>query len=97
VKPVIFSEAATQDFEESVAWYRNAQPDCSAEFAAEIYRCADIIEQRPAAYAIYCAQYRRILLRRFPYFLLYWETLYNIEIVAVGHAKRGPRFWQSRM
>jgi plasmid stabilization system protein ParE len=69
----------------------------SEEFSAQVDRTIALIKQYPLLYPVFYKKYRRAVLRRFPYLLVYRVTDQRIEIVAVGHAKRGPRFWKSRL
>jgi hypothetical protein len=39
---------------------------------------------------------RRVLVRRFPYFVIYREWSDRLEIVAVAHQSRRPGYWRSR-
>jgi hypothetical protein len=40
---------------------------------------------------------RRVVLRRFPYFIVFFDWLDEIYIVAVTHAKRRPGYWMGRV
>jgi plasmid stabilization system protein ParE len=43
------------------------------------------------------ATLRRLVLTRFPYFLIYSFTTDLLRVVAVAHARRRPGYWRSRM
>jgi|SRR5579872_2457094 len=40
---------------------------------------------------------RRIVLRRFPYLVVFRETTSGIEIIAVVHGRRRPGYWRDRL
>ena len=42
------------------------------------------------------ADARRALLHDFPYSVIYRETLYEVQILAIAHGKRRPAYWRSR-
>jgi hypothetical protein len=48
-----------------------------------------------------CAPYlrgmRRVMLHRFPYFVVFRELPHKIQIIAVAHAKRRPGYWRGRV
>jgi plasmid stabilization system protein ParE len=46
--------------------------------------------------APYLENCRRILLHRFPFFIVYRFRQARIEIVAVAHARRRPGYWRER-
>jgi len=40
---------------------------------------------------------RRVVLSRFPYIVVFRETVTEIEIVAVAHGRRRPGYWRERL
>ena len=40
---------------------------------------------------------RRVILDRFPFFVVFRERLHDIQIVAVAHTKRRPGYWTRRL
>jgi plasmid stabilization system protein ParE len=40
---------------------------------------------------------RRILLKGYPYFVIFRELPRKIQIIAVAHAKRRPAYWAKRL
>ena len=55
-----------------------------------------MILERPDAWPSYFANTQRVLLRRFPFFLVYRVRDERVEIVAVAHARRRPGYWRRR-
>jgi hypothetical protein len=54
-----------------------------------------------AASPLRCPSYlhgtRRVMLKRFPYFIVFFDWQDVIFVVAVAHAKRRPRYWKRRV
>jgi len=50
----------------------------------------------PLLYPPYLHGTRRVLLKRFPYFIVFFDWQDEIYIVAVAHAKRRPGYWKRR-
>lgn len=48
----------------------------------------------PRVRAVYGA--RHVLLRRFPYFVVYRERSEDIHVIAVAHTSRKPGYWRHR-
>ena len=48
-------------------------------------------------YAQYLHGTRRILLDRYPYFVVFRELPRKIEIIAIAHCKRRPGYWKGRI
>ena len=37
------------------------------------------------------------MVKRFPYFIVFFDWQYEIYVVAVAHAKRRPDYWKRRV
>jgi plasmid stabilization system protein ParE len=55
------------------------------------------LRKAPNACSPYLHGTRRILLNRFPYFIVFRERLHDIQIIAIAHAKRRPGYWTKRL
>ena len=66
-------------------------------FLQELDRAIDAIGQHPEHYSTYEFGTRRMILRRFPYLLVFRETAAGIEIIAVAHGRRRPGYWRDRI
>jgi plasmid stabilization system protein ParE len=80
----------------AAAWYRERSPRAAAAFEAEIAHAMNRITAAPDRYPPYLDESRRILLRRFPYAIIYRLNAESIEIVAVTHGRRRPGYWRHR-
>ena len=94
---LIFTDAALDDILQISEWYGGSSGELSEEFSAQVDRTIALIKQYPLLYPVFYKKYHRAVLRQFPYLLVYRVTDQRSEIVAVGHAKRGPKFWKSRL
>jgi len=93
---VKLSRLADAEVEEIHAWYDAHQVGLGEEFRAELRRVMDEIGKSPRMFAVAFDQIRRVMLRRFPYFLLY-EVFPDVVVVfGVIHGARDPRFWLMR-
>ena len=74
-----------------------AESEAAATRFLEALRAATArIKASPRLYPRIRGDFRRVLLDRFPYALIFRETLYEIQIVAVAHTSRKPGFWRKR-
>lgn len=92
-----FLPAAEAEFLEAVAVYEAARPGLGGEFLAEVERAARRIAFFPLHGSPYLAGTRRIVLRRFPYNVVYWPDPDDLLVVAVAHQHRRPGYWDSRV
>ena len=93
---VEFHPLAADEAEAAERWYRERNEIASARFQRELDRAVDLISERPNAGSPYLGSIRRVLLRRFPFFVVYRVRGDNAQIVAVAHARRLPGYWRAR-
>ena len=84
------------DEEAAERWYRERNETAAIRFRRELDRAVDLILERSDAWPSYLANTKRVLLRRFPFFLVYRVRDERVEIVAVAHASRRPDYWRGR-
>lgn len=95
-------EEAHNDAAEAAQRYEGLRSGLGAAFLAELTTAYQKIEQHPRGQPLVEhpeieGDVRRLLLKRFPYLLVY-EMVENAALVlAVAHASRDPRFWTDRM
>lgn len=92
-----FLPAAEEEFLEAVARYEAERPGLGAEFVAEVERAVRRIISFPQYGSPYLVETRRIVLRRFPYSVVYWPDPEDLLVVAVAHQRRKPGYWRSRV
>ncbi|MGN6182960.1 MAG: type II toxin-antitoxin system RelE/ParE family toxin [Thermoanaerobaculia bacterium] len=99
MKPVRPNEAAEREFHESIAWYEKECPGLGDRLWTEIQTAISHIETHPAigeAVQQTRRKIRRVPLRHFPFFLVYREHEDYLEVVALAHMSRRPRYWRDR-
>ena len=67
------------------------------DFIAELEVAYDAIVELPETWPKFQKGFRRYLLARFPFSIIYKDTNENIFIVAVMHNSRKPGYWLSRI
>jgi plasmid stabilization system protein ParE len=97
VSQVPFHPAAEEEFLEAVAAYEAERPGLGAEFLAEVERATRRIISFPAHGSPYLAGTRRIVLRRFPYSVVYRRKSGDSLVVAIAHQRRKPGYWRNRL
>jgi len=51
----------------------------------------------PLRYPTFLHGTRRVFLKKFPYFIVFFDGQDEVTIVAVAHAKRRPGYWAKRL
>lgn len=93
---VAFHRDAVAEYEEAFGWYFSRSADIATRFEREVERALRLIVDGPARWPACDRIHRRILLRRFPYVVIYREHQGRIWVVAVAHGHRRPRYWEDR-
>jgi plasmid stabilization system protein ParE len=93
---VEFHPAAVEEAEAIYHWYRERSLSASATFRNELDRAVALIAEAPERPAPYLHGTRRVLLRRFPFAVVYRLTDNGVQVVAVSHGRRRPGYWWAR-
>lgn len=86
-----------EDIADAYAWYENHRPGLGEEFLSCVDACIQGIRRAPEMHALVHQNYRRALVRRFPYAIFYEHTAGTATIYCVFHASRDPRQWRQRL
>ncbi len=87
---------AQADLDEAYYWYEQRHEGLGADFLLCVEEGLERIRRTPELYPLVHKELRRMLIRRFPYGLFYLVEEEMIVVVAVFHASRDPKQWQSR-
>lgn len=91
-------DAAAAEFYAIVDYYKQFDPALSSDFIQEFDRTVQRLLEFPNAGSPYQHGTRRIILRRFPYSIVY--KIYRDEVIvahAVMHMRRKPDYWKERI
>lgn len=101
-KPLRFDDEAAEELAMASDWYETRRKNLGLEFTAAVRDALARIAEHPrtwplAADVAESLAVRRVLLRRFPYAIVYVELDAEIRLVAVAHTSREPGFWRTRL
>jgi plasmid stabilization system protein ParE len=96
-RELIIEPEAEFEIVEAASRYEARNPGLSAEFLRAVEGALAAIQRNPHQYQIVFRQVRRVVLRRFPYALMYLATEKETIVVACVHSRRHPKGWQTRM
>ncbi len=93
---------AAEEAESAAAWYEREQPGLGADFENAVDTALDLLETEaiPATSMTGVAgtrPARRLVLRRFPYDIVFVERPGNVWVIAFAHHSRRPAYWQERV
>jgi plasmid stabilization system protein ParE len=93
---VVFHPEASAEYSEAYVWYAEHDPRTADRFEHEVESAVQRICQDPHRWPKYDETHRKLVLRRFPYLLIYRDYGSRIWIVAVAHGHRKPGYWKKR-
>ncbi len=84
------------EFKESVIWYQKQQAGTDLEFVRCIDEAVQKIKRNPRQFPKVYKNLRRVVVKKFPFIILYDFSETEIKIYAVFHSKRNPRIFKRR-
>ena len=94
---VVFLPAARDELMRAAQRYESEVAGLGVTFITEVERTVERVSTFPEHGAPYLGRTRRVILRRFPFAVVYQSTPEEITIVAVSHHSRRPAYWRGRM
>lgn len=94
---VEFLPAAREELLAVAERYDAETPGLGEAFLTEVERAVERITAFPAHGSLYLADTRRVLLRRFPFSVVYVADANVALVIAVAHHSRRPGYWRKRL
>ena len=94
---LIVASEAEQDLVEAYAWYENRKIGLGEEFLGCVDACLEGICRTPEMRALVHENYRRGLVRRFPYAVFYEYVEGVVIVYGMFHTSRDPDKWRQRL
>jgi len=92
---VRFLPEAVEDLLESQRWYRMRDPALARDFAEVFAAAVQRIRRDPRSFPLIHGQFRRLVLKRFPY-AVYFRVQGDEILVIALHGRQDPQRWQRR-
>ncbi len=90
---LVLGPSAQREIEEAARWYEARQQGLGQAFIHEVLAALEAIASEPNSFPLLSAPYRRKLLDRFPYGVIYKVTHERVYVRAVAHGRRRPAYW----
>ena len=94
---VIFDSLAAKEFDDAFEYYEAQELGLGERFRKEVWSAINILERYPEAGQEVRPKIRKILIRRFPYKLIYAFRDDMIYVLAVAHGYREPDYCIERV
>ena len=97
IERVVYTPEADDDVAEAYAWYESREPGLGEDFLRCVEACVLTIQRHPQLYPVAVDEFRRALVRRFPYEIFYEATDDALVIYSVFHCSQDPEKWRARL
>ena len=94
---ISFLPELEEDLFTGYGWYENKAPGLGEEFLRMFYACASEISWNPFLYTKAHIDFRRCLMRRFPYSIYFIIEESNIIVLGLFHCARNPCVVETRL
>lgn len=94
---LVISGDAENDLGDAYHWYEQRRVGLGEEFLGCIDACIQRICRTPDLFGAVHQDFRRALVRRFPYAVFYEYDGRSVTIYAVFHTSRDPKKWRERL
>jgi len=72
-------------------WYETKSPGLGEDFLRTFYACAGEIARNPLLYPKVCREFRRRLIKKFPYAIYFKTEEKQVIVLGIFHCARDPR------
>jgi toxin ParE1/3/4 len=88
---------AVEDIAEARRWYDEALTGLGERFLSQVDDCIRRIQTYPDLYERVYKQYRRAMVRRFPFVVFYEVSADRLVVYSVFHTAQDPNKWRKRL
>ena len=98
MKPLQVSEPAALELAEAVRWYEERRLGWGAGLFDAVSHAFELIERHPESGSPRSGRpaARQLLVRGFPYVVVYRIRPGDVYVIAVAHTSRRPGYWKNR-
>jgi len=94
---LIIAPEAERDLAEAYGWYESRRVGLGEEYLSCVDACIEAVRRLPEMYGLIHENYRRALVRRFPYVIFYEYLDNTVTVYCVFHTVRDPEKWRQRL
>ncbi|MBK8499084.1 MAG: type II toxin-antitoxin system RelE/ParE family toxin [Flavobacteriales bacterium] len=88
---LVYRDEATDDIAEAMRWYRSKQDGLDERFLLEVLACEAMMLQFPKGAAVVYKRFRQVLVKGFPYVMVYGVRDNGLIVYRVFHTSQHPK------
>ncbi len=93
---LVFHPDIGQEIKAAYDWYQEKATGLGDDFLAELESSYGAILELPETWPKIRKNFRRFILSKFPFSVIYKQTLNQVIVIAVMHQSRKPYYWVKR-
>lgn len=93
---VAIHPAAEAEYEYALGWYLDRSQEAALRFEVAFGEAIEAIRAHPTTFPMCDGIHRFVLLKRYPYSLVYRTDGDSTRVIALAHSKRRPGYWSNR-
>ncbi|MFT7721502.1 MAG: type II toxin-antitoxin system RelE/ParE family toxin [Roseateles sp.] len=93
---IVFRPQARQEVLDAADWYRQRAPGLDRDFLLAVDAAVQAAASRPLAHPLVEDNVRRVLVKRFPYTVVFDALPDELVVIAVFQHRREPTAWRLR-
>jgi len=93
---IVFHPDVITEIHASYTWYQNQAEGLGDDYLSELESAYETIASLPETWPKFQKNFRRFLLSKFPFSVIYRISNQSIFVVAVMHNSRKPGYWKKR-
>ena len=97
MKGMLFIPRSDKELDDAIAYYNDQFPGLGSQFLKEVLSAIEVIQRFPNAWKKIGKHTHKLLLKRFPYLVLYIPERDKILITAIAHQHRSPEYYIGRI
>jgi plasmid stabilization system protein ParE len=88
---------ALSDAAEAYAWYEERSAGLGERFLKHVDECLEWIRDNPQLFEVVYKNYRRAIVKRFPYVIFYKINADVVTVYSIFHTAQHPAKWRKRL
>lgn len=97
VKKIEFIAVAREEFLAEVAYYNAAQAGLGIKFSNAVEKAVMLASKFPDVGSASGSGTRRVIVKSFPFSVIYKSFSDRLIVFAIAHQSRRPRYWSARV
>ena len=94
---VLVDTSATADLDDAVSWYEERRQGLGLEFMMDFHSALGLLASNPRLYQKVLGEFRRVIMRKYPYAIYYTVEGREVLVIAVWHSSRDSARLEKRI